>query len=377
MTEKNKKFRIFLSAAEHSADAHCAALAKQLLDKGNIELIGIGGSKMQAAGVELIEHTTAQAAMLYNVFSQLKYFHDLRKKVRQYLTDDPVDLVIVCDSPAFNFHIAKTAKKLGTKTLFYVAPQLWAWAPWRIRKLKKCCDELCCILPFEKDWFGQRGLETEFVGNPLLENIGSIDNKKTYSNFDPVNAKIALMPGSRSAEIDSLWLPMQQTALSLKEKFPDIKITTVAVDENRKQQLQDVHIEGFECDYSIGSVFDTAKKSDFTIVASGSATLQVAAAGCPMVIMYQSSKLLWNLVGRWIVITKYLSLVNILAQKELVPEFMPYFKSYEPIAEKVKELLSDRQALIKNSSDLIDLVKPLTEKSASVVVSNIAIDMIK
>jgi lipid-A-disaccharide synthase len=316
--------------------------------------------------------------MTYNAFGQIFYFRGLIKRIERYFEENPVDLVVVCDSPAFNFHVAKIAKKHGAKTLFYVAPQLWAWAPWRIRKLKKCCDKLCCILPFEQQWFGQRGVEAEFVGNPLLENLHTVSNaeKKHYHGFESNNAKIALMPGSREAELNSLWVPMQQIAIKLKNKFGQLSFTTVAADETKKQMLQSKHIDGFECNYVTDSVYDTAGQCDFSIVASGSATLQVAAAGCPMVIMYQSSKLLWNLVGRWLITTKYLSLVNILAQKELVPEYMPYFSSIEPIAEKIEELLQDKGKLEYTSAKLTKMVKPLAVSKASEQVSNFVTKML-
>ncbi|MGD9109546.1 MAG: lipid-A-disaccharide synthase [Phycisphaerales bacterium] len=379
MIESKRKYRVFLSAAEPSADAHCAALISALFKSGyEIEVVGVGGEKMRQAGCELLEETTNRAAMTYNAFGQVFYFRGVLKRIRQYFKEKPVDLVVVCDSPAFNFHVAKTAKKHGAKTLFYVAPQLWAWAPRRIRKLKKWCDKLCCILPFEQQWFGQRGVEAEFVGNPLLENLQTVPRaeKKHYQDFEPSKAKIALMPGSREAELKSLWVPMQQIAVRLKNKFPQSSFTTVAVDDARKQMLQSKQIDGFECHYVTDSVYDTAKRCDFSIVASGSATLQVAAANCPMVIMYQSSKFLWHLVGCRLVTTKYLSLVNILAQKELVPEYMPYFTSIEPIAEKIKQLLQDHGKLEYTSAKLAKLVKPLAVGKASEQVSNLAIQML-
>lgn len=379
MMTLSRKYRVFLSAAEPSADAHCAALVTAFGKSGyDFELVGVGGEKMRLAGCEMLELTTSRAAMTYNAFGQIFYFRGLIKRIGQYLKENPVDLVIVCDSPAFNFHIAKAAKKNGIKTLFYVAPQLWAWAPWRIRKLKKCCDKLCCILPFEKDWFERHGVQAEFVGNPLIEKLqlDAESAKERSAHFEPGSAKIALMPGSRKAELKSLWPPMQQIAVKLKNKYPQLSFTTVAVDESRKEMLQSNQIEGFECQYDIGSVYDTARQCDFSLVASGSATLQVAAAGCPMVIMYQSSRLLWHLVGRWLITTKYLSLVNILAQKELVPEFMPYFASIEPIADKIEELLQDRGRLEYISSKLIKLVKPLTAGKASKQVSDLAIQML-
>jgi lipid-A-disaccharide synthase len=169
---------------------------------------------------------------------------------------------------------------------------------------------------------------------------------------------------------------MQQIAVKLKSKFPRLSFTTVAVDDARRQMLRSRQIGGFECHYVTDSVYDTAKQCDFAIVASGSATLQVAAAGCPMIIMYQSSKLLWHLVGRRLVTTKYLSLVNILAQRELVPEYMPYFTSIEPIAGRIEELLQDHGKLEYTSAKLAKLVKPLAVSKASEQISKLAIQML-
>jgi len=206
MPNKDKKYRVFISAAEPSADAHCAGLidAMQKITSG-IEFVGVGGPKMAQAGCELLENTTSKAAMLYKAFSQVARFYKILKHIKHYLKSNNVDLVIVCDSPSFNFHVAKAAKKVDIKTLFFVAPQLWAWGGWRIGKLRKCCDKLCCLLPFEQDWFGQRGMDAVFVGNPLLDKLEIAHSRhEQYANFEPKNARFALMPGSRAAEIESL-----------------------------------------------------------------------------------------------------------------------------------------------------------------------------
>jgi len=343
--DENKTYRVFISAAEPSGDAHCGNLINALKQSGcEIDFVGVGGEKMAAAGCELLENTVNKAAMTYNAFKHVFSYYLLIRRINQYLQTYHVDLVIVCDSPAFNFHVAEAGKKANIKTLFYVAPQLWAWAAWRIKKLRKYCDKLCCILPFEEDWFGQRGVDAVFVGNPMLDELDTkLDKfKKTYADFNPENVHIALMPGSRDAEINTLWPAMQKIAVMLKKKYPNITITSVAVDDKKKEVLRSMQILGFKCQYSIGSVTETARAVDFSLVASGSATLQVAAAGCPMVIMYQSSRILWHLVGKWLVKTKFLSLVNILAQRRLVPEFMPYFSSVEPIAEAVEKLMEEK-----------------------------------
>jgi len=378
MEQADKKHRIFLSAAEHSADAHCASLIEALRQKqGNIEFFGVGGDKMAGAGCKLLETTVAEAAMAYKAFSKVGRYLRLIGKIKRFFRNEKIDLVIVCDSPAFNFHVAKAAKKKGIKTLFYVAPQLWAWAAWRIGKLRRYCDKLCCILPFEEDWFRERGIDTTFVSNPLFDGLDTdlTAHIKSYSSFEPAAARIAIMPGSRPAEIKSLWQPMQQIASRLKSKYPRVTFKTVAVDKEKEAELRAGQMPGFECQYTIGSVTETAKWADFSIVASGSATLQVAAAACPMVIMYQSSRILWHLAGRWIVKTKYLSLVNILAAKVLVPEFMPCFASIDPIVENIERLLEDGDKLSQLSSELIKLSKPL-KGNASGNVARIALDML-
>ena len=380
MPEKDKTYRIFISAAEPSGDAHCAGLITALQKSSyNIEFVGVGGPKMAEAGCKLLEITAGKAAMIYKAFSRVPHFYILIKRITRYLKSNKADLVIVCDSPAFNFHIAKAAKKTGSKTLFYVAPQLWAWAGRRIGKLRKCCDKLCCILPFEQDWFSRRGIDVVFVGNPLLDELG-IDlagYRKKYADFEPKNAIFALMPGSRAAEINSLWRPMQQIATRLKQKYPAATFVTVAVDAERKEILKAAQIAGFESQFTIDSVSKTADAADFAIVASGSATLQVAAVGCPMVVMYQSSRILWHLIGRWLIKTKYLSLVNILAGRELVPEFMPYFGSIEPIVEGIEQLLEDRDKLAQISGELIKLAEPLAEKKACEQVAEIVVEMLR
>ena len=374
MSNVKNKFRIFLSAAEPSGDVHCAGLITALRDSGrDIEFVGVGGPKMADAGCELLENTTDKATMGFNGFTQVARFYKLIKRIRRFMASNKIDLVIVCDSPAFNFHVAKAAKKVGVQTLFFVAPQLWAWGGWRIRKLRKCCDKLCCLLPFEQDWFGSRGVEAVFVGNPLLDEL-TIDlaHHEKYAGFEPEKATFALMPGSRAAEIELLWRPMQQIALRLKEKYTQATFVTVAVDAKRQQLLKEAQIPGFECEYSVDSVNNTAGAVDFSIVTSGSATLEIAAAGCPMVVMYQSNKVLWFLLG-WMMKTKYLSLVNILAGRELVPEFMPNFSSIDPIVASIDQLVQDKNALAKISSELTELTKPLAEKKACEEVAKIAL----
>jgi lipid-A-disaccharide synthase len=378
-TEIKTPARVFVSACEASADVHCANVIKAVKSRGyDIEFIGVGGDRMAQAGCKLLENTVARAAMTYKAISEVGFFAEVLGRIKSCLSSERIDLVMVCDSPSFNFHVAKAAKKRQIPTFFYVAPQLWAWAGWRIGKLRRCCDQLACILPFEEKYFTKRGVNAQFVGNPLLARLSDTlpEKGREYADFSPERASIALIPGSRKAEIESLWQPMQQIAQRLSQKWPGIHFEAVAVSESVREQLIEKQLEGFPVRYSIASVHQTALQTDFALVTSGSATVEVGSAGCPMLIMYQTNRLLWHLAGRWLVRTKYLSLINILAGTEMVPEFMPYFTKIDPLYETACDLLADPNQLRQVSSKLIELVKPLAKTNASEKVAHMLIRML-
>ena len=398
MSAAHKQHTVFISSLEHSAEMHCAnligALNEKLADatvwpgadhvpveaaQPKIRFSGFGGQRLAQAGCELLDDTVSKAAMHYNVLGQLGYYKKLIKRANRFFEQNTVDLVIVCDSPAFNFHIAKAAKKHGIPVLFYVAPQLWAWAPWRIKKLKRCCDKLACILPFEKEWFAKRGVNAEFVSNPLFDEM-DIDlkaNFKSYSNYNMQAPKIALLPGSRTAEIDSLWPAMLEIAADLKDKHPDAVFIACAPDDDKKALLQEIATDApFDIAYETNKLIHVCMQADYALVASGSATLQVAAAGGPMTVMYQSSRLMWHLLGKRLVRLPHLSLVNILAGKELVPEFMPYFTTLDPIIHRTHGMLCTSARMSQISQSLLALIEPLTHRRASDAVADIVIKML-
>jgi lipid-A-disaccharide synthase len=371
--------RIFISALEPSAEMHCANLMRQCNSLSSVlQWSGFGGPRMEQVGFALLENTVGRAAMLYNVLGQLGYYRKLMRQAKAFLSLHKPDLVVVCDSPAFHFHIAKAAKQLRIPVLFYVAPQLWAWAPWRIHKLRKCCDKLACILPFEQDWFRSRGMDAEFVGNPLMDELeGSVEqNIKSYTDFIPAKAKIALLPGSRKHEIETLWKPMQEIALQIMQRYPEVRFYTAAPDMSKMVLLHECRLPGFSCLEQIGDLSQLCKQVDFAIVASGSATLQVAAMGCPMIVMYQSSRLMWHLLGKWLIRTPFLSLPNIVAGRKLVTEYMPYFTSTQPIADEAISYLSEPARLKKFSSELIETIKPLALGKAADKVAAIVMQMV-
>ena len=205
-------------------------------------------------------------------------------------------------------------------------------------------------------------------------------NFKPYSSYDPTAPMIALLPGSRDAEINTLWPAMLDIAVELKQKHPGAVFSACAPDEEKSAMLKNIaedyaHGE-IQIDYQVNALIELSKRSDLALVASGSATLQVAAAGCPMVVMYQSNRWMWHLVGRWLIRTRFLSLPNILASRQLVPEFMPYFTDIEPIVKEAESLLCNASKLSQTSGALIELVRPLTERRACDTVAEMVLGIL-
>jgi len=372
--------RVFISAAEPSADHHCAKLIEAVkASETPVSFVGLGGSHMQKAGCQIIESMAQRAAMHYNVLGQIGYYFRVLRQIKNYFKTNKVDLVILCDSPSFNFHVAKIAKKAGIKTLFYVAPQLWAWAPWRIRKMRRLCDMLACLLPFEEKYFSSRGIKTKFVGNPLFDGAPpALDQARASHVFNQEAPTIAIMPGSRKAELETLYEPMQQIALKIARKKPGAKFLIVAANDNTKMYLQSKAVRQLRAEISVNTVIESAARADLVLVASGSATLQVAATGTVPVIMYQSNKFLWNLIGRHLVRIPNLSLVNIVAGRRIVPEFMPCFGSIDPIYNECMRLLTCEPAqLQKIHDDLVHITEPMLKHNASQTTAQIVSEMLE
>jgi len=371
------KRTIFVSAAETSADAHGGRLIRYLReDAADLRFVGLGGGQMENEGCQLMENLVDRSAMLAHAFGQVGFYYKLLRRVKKQFHQDRPDLVVCIDSPAWNFNLAKTAHKLGIPVLYYIAPQLWAWGAWRIKKLRRNADKVACILPFEQQWFTERGVNAVYVGHPLFDDDQQIEAVETWQKDGEKFPTIALLPGSRNHEIKSLWPAMQQIALSIQEKFPNVRFLACAADEEKIETLKNNMHNQLSIDVKHTSIEATVRYADLALVASGTTTLEVAAQYCPMIIMYHVHPLQWHLVGRWVVKINYLSLVNILAQKELVPEYMPFYRQEHQVAQTALRLLANKDQLKKMRQDLKELVKPIIQPGTAAKVAEIVKQML-
>jgi lipid-A-disaccharide synthase len=357
---------IYISAAEASADAHGARLIHQLREElGKVRCEGLGGEAMASAGCELLENLVDRSAMLTHAFGQVFFYWKLLKRVKRHFAQNPPDVVVVVDSPAWNFHVALAAKAYGIPVLYYIAPQLWAWGAWRIGKLRSRVDQVACIMPFEEKWFRERGVQAEYVGHPLFDDEHQINGLNPGMEINKNFPTVALLPGSRKHEIQKLWQPMQEVARRIREKYPRARFVTAASSEGNETLLRQGLSAELEVDIRRMNIEAATRHADLALVASGTATLEVAAQNCPMIILYHVPWLQWNLVGRRLIKTPYLSLVNILAGRELAPEFMPFGGRIKEVTDQALGLLQNKEQRQEMRIALRQLVEPILKPGAA------------
>jgi len=372
--------RIFISAAELSGDRHAAALIhaiRQLCPDATFW--GVAGPLMQAAGCTPIYDWTREAAMLVNAFRQAGRAWQLLRRIRHRLDQDRPDLAVLVDSPALHLPMAKRIRAAGVPVLYYIAPQLWAWAPWRIRRVRKRVDRLAAILPFEEPYFRSRGVDTRYVGHPLIEQLlHTPPDPAIVSQYKQAGSPvIACLPGSRRHVIVEVLPGQIEVARAIARRYPQATFLFSAADPAAAAIIRSALAdEPFPLRIEIGRNAEILAAADLTLVASGTATLEVAWHRLPMVVMYNGSKWGYRLVGRFLIQTPHLCLVNILAGKRAVPEFMPYYTSTDPIAAEALDLLANETRRQAMRRDLDAVVRSLGTASAADRTARMALDLI-
>ena len=372
---------IFLTAAEASGDAHGAGLVAALKTRlPGARLIGAGGAKMAAAGCDVLLDMTAQASMLHGPLFKLRYFHRCLKQLKRHMADLKPDVVVPIDSPALNWHVAKAAHRLGAPVMYYVAPQVWAWARWRLKKLRRLTDRVACILPFEEAYLQQRGVKARFVGHPLFDHLASrpAELPDLTAAAESGKWRVALLPGSRPGEIAAHAPAMVAVARAIKHRWPEATCTFTAPDETAGERIIAATAGQGDVEVLTGRTADVLAGSHFAVAASGTVTLEVAHYGVPAVIVYRVGWWSYNLVGWWLVRTKRISLVNILADREIVPELMPWYGSSRKLARATLEMMDDPARLAQARRDLLEVTALLEDRPqpAADAVADLVIELL-
>jgi lipid-A-disaccharide synthase len=386
--------RVFITAAEASGDQHAAALARSLknLDP-SIEIEGLGGPQMAAAGVTLLEETVGRAAMGWRGALRAVEASRWLKLVRKRYEQSPPDLHVCVDSSAINLPFARLAKeKFGVPTLYYIAPQLWASREGRIKKVRAYVDHLACIFPFEEKWFRDRGVNATFVGHPLFDEL----RKQSTVEQSDGRPKVGIVPGSRRSEVKANLPHLIEVAAAIKDEFEDRGVsflvpTTAAAHSLVVGILEDAGFQDRDpqdptvlraahaaCTFQVKQdAFDEfVPRCDLVITKSGTSTVHVAAWRVPMIVVYRVNPLLWR-AARLLLTTKKIAMVNILAgQIDLVPEFIPWHGSNQPVIDCALDLLRHPEKLAEQREKLDRLMSTLDQPGASMNVARIAMELI-
>jgi len=365
----SRPLRIFISAAELSGDRHAAELIHAIrAERPDASFFGVAGPGMQKAGCESIEDFTARATMLVGAVRLAGHAFRLVRRVGQLVREQRPDLAIVVDSPALHLPMARHIRAAGCPVLYYIAPQLWAWAPWRIRKLRRRVDQMAVILPFEEAYFRQRGVDARFVGHPLITQLSR--ESSSAESVEQLRALgrplVACLPGSRRHVVEEVLPGQIEAARAIAESYPSAGFVFAAANEASATMIR-AALEGAPVRWrlEVGRNADVLSAADFALCASGTATLEVAWHGVPMIVMYNGSKWGYRLVGRWLITTPHLSLVNILAGRRIVPEFMPYYTSVRPIVDEALAILGSPERQARMKADLQTVIRSLGTEDAA------------
>lgn len=368
---------ILMVAGETSGDLHGAKVVSHLQELApKLRVYGVAGDRMVAAGAEPVFRSDDFS--MVGFVEIVRHVPRLRRAMDELVRQTErrgTRVAVLIDYPGFNLILARRLRAAGIRVLYYISPQVWAWGEGRVRKIAERVDRMAVILPFEADFYARRGVDVEFVGHPLLEEpwVAGIEGPRTGLG-DPL--VLGLLPGSRRQEILRHLSVMLRTARSLRRDVPGLHVSVGlarGVDAAWVSSIGRADMDGVTLVPPDG-VHGLMSRATALVVASGTATLEAACAGTPMVIMYRTSALSYAL-ARSMVRIPHIGLVNVIAGEEVVPEVIQGDARPEVLAARVRPFLVDGELVARTSRRLIDVRDALGEPGASERVARMALSM--
>jgi len=364
---------LLFTAFEPSGDDHASTVIAELKRRRpDLPIYAWGGPRMERAGAVIIERTGDDAVMGMPGWRKIREHTFINERIEGWMREYRPLAHIPVDSPAANFPICKAAKALGIKVIHLVAPQIWAWGRWRIRKLRRLTDMVLCLLPFEEGFFLKRGVAARFIGHPLFdEPLDEHDLALRASRLGGGAPRIALMPGSRPKELEGSWPLLLDAHRALRVAYPDLRSVVAATTSVVERELtaRAAQLGGLPEGMSIlaGDADAVIRWCDLALVKSGTITLQIARQNKPMVIFYkqQSSPVIYHSVRLVAVSTKFFTLPNILAHREIVPELVPHFGGAEEVVAAARTLLDSPDQMSRQREELARIVAMFKGRDAA------------
>jgi lipid-A-disaccharide synthase len=365
-----------LVAGEASGDMHAAAFVRELRRRRpNLEVVGVGGAQLRAAGMRTVVDSEHVATMGF-----VETLGTIGKHVRLYRTlvamleTDPPDLLVLVDYPEFNLLLARRAKGLGVRVFYFIGPQVWAWRPRRIAKIRARVDKMAVVFPFEADLYNVDGRRfAEFVGHPLLDIVRTTRDRRATREahgLDPDRPVLALLPGSRSKEVSQIGPPMLEAAAALRgEGWQPIVAVAPGLGEEHWRPLVESS-GGFAI--ARDDTYNVLGCADAAVVASGTATVETALLGCPMVIVYRMAPLSFQ-IARRLVRVEWIGMPNIILRRSVFPELIQDEVTAAAIAAAVRSL---REREPEMRAALVELRAALGEPGAAARAADLALELV-
>jgi lipid-A-disaccharide synthase len=361
VTPDTQPLRIFLVAGESSGDLHGAHVIEALRELApDVECEGLGGMRMEAAGMNLRFDLAGMAIMGFiEVVKRLSFIRRLLNDTAAHIAATKPDCLVLIDYPGFNIRLAERAHAANVPVVYYISPQVWAWKRGRIQTLARVVRKMLVILPFEFDLYREAGLDCAYVGHPLLDELESVTLRDTYRD----GTVIGLLPGSREQEIRRILPVMIEVAQGILGKYPNARFVAPCVDASREAQIREA-AGAFPLETVVGGAYDVLHGARFCLVASGTATVETALFRVPMIVLYKVAPVTYWL-ARMLVRVDHIGMVNILAGKRIVPEFVQGDARAALVLPRALELIEDSPAREQMLSDLGEVRNALGGPGAS------------
>jgi lipid-A-disaccharide synthase len=328
--------KLAVVAGEASGDLHASEVLRELKKlTGPLQMFGIGGDFLAREGVTVLHHASELGIVgLFNVLRHLPMFRRVFADLMEAIERERPDVVFLVDYPDFNLRVARRCHALGIRVVYYISPQLWAWRKGRIRDIARNVDHMLVIFPFEEEFYRRHNVPVTYVGHPLIEQLAGV--RKPARN--PDRLRIALLPGSRRGEVRSL-LPAMLQAVEILRRERDVEPYIIQAPTIEHEELESIcRATGVDVPILPHDRGEGVAAADVSLSSSGTATLESAVLGTPVVVMYRLSRANYVL-AKTLVKLPHFSLVNIVAGKEVVPELLQEQVNPERIAEEVRKLV--------------------------------------
>jgi lipid-A-disaccharide synthase len=355
---------LFISAGEPSGDLHGSNLVRAIHERhSSSHIVGFGGDRMAAAGADLHYPLTQLAVMWFGKAMQhLPTFFKLGRRAEVYFRSQRPDALVLIDYPGFNFALAKRAHRAGVPVYYFVPPQLWAWAGWRSEKMRKWVRTVLTALPFEDEWYRARGVHTKYVGHPYFDELATqkLDPEFLASQRAKPGPVVALLPGSRTQEVVANFELMLSAAGRVRDAVPDARFLVAAFNDHQAAACRAAAASsGVPVEVHVGRTPEIIELADAAAAVSGSVGFELMYRLTPTVVVYKVTPT-FKLVADQLKTCKYISLVNLLANDELFPEYTPTVFDPEPIVGPLVRWLREPEA----RAEVVGQLRRLREQAA-------------